>query len=92
MRYLESIWEAYEHREKLVQSVLERRNNIKKAVLPLREEVNIRRVRPGQEYKRYVAVDSAYLLDSYGYTAEYLAAAVAVWKYSPRQRNSSEPI
>lgn len=78
MKHLESIWEAYARREELVQRALRRRDEIKQAALALRGEVEIRRVHPGPEYKRYVAVDSSYDLQNYGHATEYLAVAVAV--------------
>lgn len=78
MKHLESIWEAYDRREELVERARQRRKEIEQAVLGLREEVEVRHVLPGSEYKRYVAVDSAYDLQIYGHATEYMAVAVAV--------------
>lgn len=78
MRYTKNIWEAYARREGLIQHTLEKRNKIKEAALALQGEVEIKQVSPSSEYRRYVAVDSAYDLQSYGYATEYLVVAVAM--------------
>lgn len=78
MTPLENIWEAYEKRERLIQDVFEHREKIKEEISFIRKEVDIKKVYPSDEYVRYVAVDSAYELQNYGYITEYLAVAVAV--------------